>query len=89
MSVRQPRLSKAEHARLGTEIYEQQVLPHLADIREGQIVAIEVDSGEFEVADQTVEAAQRLIARCPDAQIWFVRSGHLGVHRFGAGRLGA
>ncbi len=89
MSVRRPRFSKTEHARLGTEIYERQVSARLDAGQHGKIVAIDVDSGEFEVAEQTVDAARRLMARRPDAQIWFVRIGHQGVHRFGIGRLGA
>jgi hypothetical protein len=36
-----------------------------------------------ELAEDTLTAAERLLARCPDAQIWFVRIGHRGVHRFG------
>jgi hypothetical protein len=28
-----------------------------------------------------------LLERNPDAQIWRVRIGHKGVHRFGVGRL--
>jgi hypothetical protein len=32
-------------------------------------------------------ASDRLLDRCPDAQIWCVRIGHRGVHRFGVGRL--
>jgi hypothetical protein len=30
-----------------------------------------------------VTAGARLLARLPDAQIWFVRIGHPAVHRFG------
>ena len=86
MTVRQPRLSKEEHARRGTELYEREVRPLVESGNHGRIVAIDVDSGEFEVADQTLEAADRLLARYPDAQIWFVRIGHRGVHRFGLGR---
>ena len=86
MTVRQPRLTKEEHARLGTEIYEQKIRTQVEAGNHGRIVAIDVDTGEFEVADQTLEAADRLLARCPDAQIWFVRIGHRGVHRFGLGR---
>ena len=90
MTLRQPRLTKEEHARLGTEIYEQRVRPQVEAGNHGRIVAIDVETGEFEVADQTLQAAERLLARCPDAQIWFVRIGHRGVHRFGLGRrLGA
>ena len=86
MTVRQPRYSKEEHARRGTTIYDQQVRPLVEVGNDGKIVAIDVDSGAFEVADDTLTAADRLLARCPDAQIWFVRIGHRGVHRFGTHR---
>lgn len=85
MTVRQPRLTKEDHARVGTEIYEQRIRTQVEPANRGRIVAIDVDTGEFEVADQTLEAANRLLARCPDAQIWFVRIGYRGVHRFGLG----
>ncbi len=42
-----------------------------------------LDSGASDVADDTLTAAQRLLARFPDAQIWCVRIGHPAVHRFG------
>ncbi|MGI8978367.1 MAG: hypothetical protein ACR2FY_03990 [Pirellulaceae bacterium] len=85
MTVRQPRYTKEEHARLGAEVYER-IRSQVESANQGRIVAIDVETGEFEVADQTLEAAERLLARCPDAQIWFVRIGHQGVHRFGLGR---
>ena len=83
MTVRQPRYSKEEHARRGTELYEQQIRPQVEAGNHGRIVAIDVDSGAFEVAEDTLSAADRLLARYPDAQIWFERIGHRGVHRFG------
>jgi hypothetical protein len=83
MSPRQPRYTKEEHARLGTEMYETQVRPQVEAGNLGRIVAIDVDSGDFEVADDTLSAAERLLARSPDAQIWTVRIGSPAVHRFG------
>jgi hypothetical protein len=50
---------------------------------QGKIVAIDVDTGDYELAEDTLTAADQLLARCPDAQVWFVRIGHAGVHRFG------
>lgn len=82
MTVRQPRLSKEEHARLGIAIYEQQVRPQVEAGNQGKIVAIDVETGAFEVAEDTLTASERLLTRCPDAQIWCVRIGHRGVHRF-------
>src|SRR5260370_15388605 len=81
MTVRQPRYTKEEHARKGTELYEQQVRPLVEAGNEGNIVAIDIDTGAFEVAEQILPAAERLLARYPDAQIWFVRIGHQSVHR--------
>ena len=83
MAVREPRLSKEEHARRGTAIYEQQVRPQVEEGNQGKVVAIDVESGAFEVAEDTLTASERLLARYPDAQIWCVRIGHRGVHRFG------
>jgi hypothetical protein len=83
MPARQPRYSKEEHAGRGTEIYEQQVRAHVEAGNHGKIVAIDIDSGTFELADDTITATGRLLARLPDAQIWIVRIGYAGVHRFG------
>jgi hypothetical protein len=78
-----PRYSKEEHARRGAELYEQQVRPLVEPGNQGKIVALDVDTGVFEVADDTLTASRRLLARLPDAQIWCVRIGYPAVHRFG------
>jgi len=83
MPGRQPHLSKEEHARLGTAIYDQHVRPQVEAGNQGKIVAIDVDTGAFEVANDTLTASERLLTRYPNAQIWCVRIGHRGVHRFG------
>ncbi len=83
MTVRQPRFSKEEHARRGAEIYEQQVRPQVEAGSQGKIVAIDIDTGTFEVAEDTVSACESLLAHHPDAQIWCVRIGSRAVHRFG------
>ena len=87
MIVREPHYSKDEYARRGNDIYQRQVLPQIiAEADEGKIVAIDIDSGAFEVAEDTISASTRLLNQHPDAQIWFVRVGHEGVHRFGPRR---
>jgi hypothetical protein len=77
----QPRYGKDEHARRGTELYEQQVRSQLEAGNRGRVVALDVDTGAFEVADDTLTASRRLLARLPDAQIWYVRIGYPAVHR--------
>jgi hypothetical protein len=87
MIVRQPRYSKEEFARRGDEIYESQVRQQVEEGNQDKIVAIDIETGAFEVADDLLTASKRLCARVPDAQTWFVRIGHLAVDRFGARSL--
>ena len=81
--MRQPRYSKEEFARLGNEIYTRDVRPKLASGSAGKIVAIDIESRDFALADDRPTASDALLARRPGAQIWFVRVGYSGVHRFG------
>jgi hypothetical protein len=87
MTAPQLRYSKEEFARRGNEIYESQVRLQVERGNHGKIVAIDIETGAFELAKDTITASDRLLERSPDAQIWCVRIGHRGVHRFGVGRL--
>lgn len=86
MTVGQLRYSKEEFARRGDEIYESQVRPQVEEGNHGKIVAIDIETGNFELAKDTITASDRLLERVPNAQIWCVRIGHKGVHRFGVSR---
>jgi hypothetical protein len=83
MTVRQRCYSKEELAERGKALYESQVRPQVEADHFGKIVAIDIDSGGFEVDDDTLVASDRLLSRYPNAQTWFVRIGSRGVHRFG------
>jgi hypothetical protein len=84
---RRPRYSKEEFARCGNEIYESQVRQQVEEGNHGKIVAIDIETGAFEVADELLAASKQLLARLPDAQTWFVRIGHPAVDHFGARSL--
>ena len=83
MTVRQPRYSKEEFARRGDEIYESEVRSQVEEDSHGKIVAIDIETGDFEVDASEIAACDRLEARHPDAQIWIVRVGSRHVRRFG------
>lgn len=83
MTVRQPRYSKEEFARRGSELYDTQVRSLVEEGNYGRIVAIDIETGAFEVADDSLTAAKQLLKRCPDAQIFGIRIGLPAVHRFG------
>jgi hypothetical protein len=49
----------------------------------GKLVAIDIETGAYEIADDELAACDQLDARLPDAQIWLMRAGSRFVHRFG------
>ncbi len=87
MTIRQPRYSKEEFAQRGDEIYDSQIRSQVEEADRGKIVAIDIETGAFEVADELLTASKHLSSRVPDAQTWFVRIGHSAVDHFGARSL--
>lgn len=83
MTVRTPRYPKEEFARRGDEIYNRDIRPLVEAANKDRIVAIDIETGAYELGGDTIVASQRLFQRLPDAQIWFVRIGHRAVHRMG------
>ncbi|MEM9219500.1 MAG: hypothetical protein AAGD25_34855 [Cyanobacteria bacterium P01_F01_bin.150] len=81
MPIRQLRYSKEEIARRGSEIYASQVRSQVEGENHGKVVAIDIETGAFEMAKDSLTASDQLLKRYPDAQIWFVRIGHRTVHR--------
>ena len=83
MAVRQPRYSKEEFAQRGDALYETEVRAQVGAGNHGRIVAIDLETGTFEVDASEIAACDRLEASHPDAQIWMVRIGSRHVRRFG------
>lgn len=83
MTSTKRRYAKDEFARRGDAIFEKVVRPRITSSDEARFAAIDIETEEYEVADDEFEAGARLRARLPDAQIWIVRIGSRAVHRFG------
>jgi hypothetical protein len=77
---RQRRYSKEEMARRGQELYESQIQQQVETDNDGKIVAIDIETGAFEVADNVLPATNRLFERFPDAQPWVIRIGYRAVY---------
>ena len=71
----QPHYSKEEFARRGDAIYDNQVRPVLEKDNEGKFVAIDIETGVYEVDSDELAASDRLLKRVPNAQIWLRRIG--------------
>ncbi len=78
-----PRYSKEEFARRGDEIYGREILPKLKTEDNGRFVAIDIETGDYEIDREELAATDRLFARHPDAQIWLRRIGSRYLYRFG------
>ncbi len=87
MAIRQRRYSKEELARRGQELYESHIQQQVESGNDGKIVAIDIETGAFEVADSVIPATNRLFEQYPDAQPWVIRIGHRAVYHFGARSL--
>lgn len=86
-AVRQRRYPKDEFARRGNEIYETHVRPKVETDNRGKYVAIDIETGEWEMDASERAAGDRLRQRVPDAQTWIMRIGVPYIRRFGAGRV--
>ena len=82
------RRSAHETARLGKEMYLRDILPLVEADHFGEYVAIDVDSGDYAIADTTLVAVERLRAQRSDAiNILCERVGFRALRSFGAGSL--
>lgn len=79
------RRTATETGRLGDEIYERDIRPRVEETNHGKIVAINVDSGDYDIGNTGLAASERLLAQNPNADIWCIRIGYGALRSFGAG----
>ena len=73
-----------ETARLGDEIYERDIRREVEADHRGEVVAIDVDSGNWAIGDNVIAARDRLRALRPEAiDVWLLRVGYRALHHFG------
>ena len=83
MLKRLPAYSPQEFSLRSTEIYDRDIRPALRPEDEGKFVAIDIDSGSYEIDRSDFTATERLLARHPHAQIWLARAGQRAAYRIG------
>ena len=82
-----PRRPRDEIARLGKEIYRRDIQQQVEANHVGEIVAIDVDSGDYALGANAISASESLRDHRPDAQVWLMRIGHRTLYHFGGGSL--
>jgi len=84
MDSQKLKYSKEEFARRGKSLYNSQIRAQVEKSNYGKIVAIDIETGDFEIADDSMTASNLLRKRHPGAIAWFTRVGHRTVHRIGS-----
>jgi hypothetical protein len=78
------RFSGEEIGRRGQEIYEQRLRDLVeTDDNIGKIISIDIESGDYAIADDLITAGRRLQAKHPDAAIYGRRIGYNAVYSLG------
>lgn len=83
MASTKRRYSKDEFARRGDALVDSKVHPNLTEADKDKFVAIDIETGEYELDKNEMKAVSRLRDRIPDPQIWLVHVSLGYLHRFG------
>jgi hypothetical protein len=75
------RLSNDEIVSRGQDVYDRQIGPSIEPWEHGRFVAIDVESGDYAVADTAIEAIEHMRTRRPEAALYIVRAGHNTAYR--------
>src|SRR4051812_13766763 len=81
MGTTKRRYSKGEFARLGDALMDSKVRPSLTAADKDKYVAIDIETGEYDLDKNEMKAADRLSKRIADPQIWLVHVTLGYLHR--------
>ena len=88
-TLTRPRMPRKEVIRLGKEIYNRDVLPQVEDDHFGEYVAIDVETGDWEISETSMNAVKCLRERRSDAiDVLVERVGFRAARSFGGSSLG-
>jgi hypothetical protein len=83
-----PAISKEEISQLGHNLYEARLRSQVeTDENIGQIIAIDVNTGDYEIDGDLLAACHRLKVHRPDATTWIARIGYDSVYAIGGTRV--
>jgi len=75
-----PAVNKERLVAQGEALYQQRLKSQLDPTYHGQIVAIEVESGDYFIGKSVTEAARKAKEKHPEKVFYFVKIGFPAVH---------
>ena len=82
MNMQAVKIDKDEIALKGQEIYDKTLKEELERDHRGEIVAIEVDTGDYFLGERGIEAIRKAREKYPNAVFYLVKIGFPAVHKF-------
>jgi hypothetical protein len=86
MPATEPHRSPEEIARLGAEVFDRHVRPALRPEDDGKFVAVDIETGDYELDGDDYAAVTWLRSRRPSAEVWLGRVGQPAAYRMRQGR---
>ncbi len=78
------RYSNVEIIRRGEELYAQKIRTKVEGKRNGEFLALDIESGDYEIAPDELAALDRLKRKHPDAVPYILRVGFPTAVKLGA-----
>jgi len=75
-----PAVNKERLVAQGEALYQQRLKSQLDPTYHGQIVAIEIESGDYFIGKSVTEAARKAREKYPEKVFYFVKIGFPAVH---------
>jgi hypothetical protein len=82
--VGHPRYTAEEIAARGEAIYEQQIRPKVEPEHAGRYLAINIETGDYEIDADEADLCRRAYARFPGAPLYGMRIGSRAWGRIGS-----
>lgn len=83
MEIAVPRRSLSELVALGNAVFECKIRPTLRPEDDDKFVAIDVDTGDYEIGESEFDVVDRVKERRPGAEVLLLNAGFGATCRFG------
>jgi hypothetical protein len=77
------RYTPKEIADRGEQLYRQHIQRKIGDDDHGKFVVIDIETGDYEIANDDLTATTRALAKRPNAVLYGLRIGYPAAYRLG------
>jgi hypothetical protein len=77
------RSTRGEVAARGQELYERAIRAQVEPAHDGEFLALDIETGDYEIDASELAAVRRARAKRPDARLYLVRVGERAAYRLG------